>query len=397
MRRFLLSSFLLFSVAVSAHDIVEGDSIVAESESIHVPRIIDFRRINNDASLNMFQKAKAYGGVFVRFIDEFDKIDTTYIERNRYNFTAMLQGTTNYEFYSLNNQQLGYRLGFAQHPDFRVGPYFGWKWLFLGYTFDLSNLGNSRRQTSRFELSIYTSMLGIDLMWRDTGDDFFLSRVTGLGQTSKAYEGLDTRYIKSKMRGVNMYYIFNHHKFSNPAIYSQSTIQRRSAGSWQVGTSITSQDIVFDHNQLPEELFASSTDLSELSAVERIKYTDYSLNFGYAYNYVFAHNWCLGISVLPAVSYKWFSTKTVVMQAGDEEDDKSQSPIERKLDEIFRKRGNVHVGGTARTGIIYNNGRWFVGAFGILHNYNYRRSELHFTNTFGTINVCAGFYFQRKK
>ncbi len=377
--------------------LTDSVTVQDEDESFYLPRIIDFRKVHQDSTLNTLQKVTAYGNIFVRFIDEFDKVDTAYIERNRYNFTAMLQGTTNYEFYTLDNRQLDYRLGFAQHPDYRIGPYFGWKWLFLGYTFDVSNIGTSRKQTSRLELSIYTSMIGVDLMWRQTGNDFYLRRVDGFGREAMEYEGHDTRYIRSKMRGVNMYYIFNHRRFSNPAVYSQSTIQRRSAGTWQVGAAITFQDIAFDPSQLPEALFASSDNVSELSAVERIKYTDYSVNCGYAYNYVFHRDWCLGISVLPAISYKWFSTKTIVLTPEEEEEEEPTSPIAQTMDEIFRKRGNVHVGGTARMGIIYNNGRWFAGAFGILHNYNYSRSDLHFSNTFGTLNLCVGLYFQRKK
>ncbi|MBO4905579.1 MAG: DUF4421 domain-containing protein [Bacteroidaceae bacterium] len=391
-RKFFILSLMLLQLAdAAAEDGLSMDSIQQE-ESFYVPRIIDFRNVHRDTTLTKLQKLSAYGNIFVRFIDEFDRIDQSYVERNHYNFTAMLQGTSNYEFYWLSNRQLDYSLGFAQHPDYRVGPYFGWKWLFLGYTFDVSNYSGSRRQTSRFEFSIYTSMIGVDLIWRRTGSDFYLRRISGLGDDATKFEGTDTRYINSSMQALNMYYIFNHRRFSNPAVYSQSTIQRRSAGSWQVGASIATQDIYFDYTLLPTELFASTSNISQLSTLERIKYTDYSVNFGYAYNFVFRRDWCLGISVLPALSYKWFSTQTVVVQ-NDAEQELSVSRFEK----FFRQRGDINIGGTARAGLIFNNGRWFAGAFAVLHDYNYKRSDIHFSNFFGTINACVGVYFQRKR
>ena len=69
----------------------------------------------------------------------------------------------------------------------------------------------------------------------------------------------------------------------------------------------------------------------------------------------------------------------------------------QKLKDVFRKRGSLNYGGTVRLGVIYNTGRWFVGAFGLVHSFNYSRNSLRFNNTFGNANVCAGFYFQKKK
>ena len=59
-------------------------------------------------------------------------IDTAYIEPQRYNFTAMIQNTNNFEVYVLNNQQR-HHLTLAPEPAIRIGPYLGWRWIFLGY------------------------------------------------------------------------------------------------------------------------------------------------------------------------------------------------------------------------------------------------------------------------
>ena len=122
---------------------------------------------------------------------------------------------------------------------------------------------------------------------------------------------------------------------------------------------------------------------------------DYSLSAGYGYNWVFARGWCFGISLMPALGYKWASAQTALLQ-NTENTESQGGGFSEKIDEIFRKRGNINLDITGRAGLIYNTGRWFVGLFGIVHNYNYRRDEILFTNVFGNINLCGGFYFQKR-
>ena len=245
------------------------------------------------------------------------------------------------------------------------------------------------------EFSLYSSMVGIDLMWRRTGTDFYLRKVSGLGEDAEKYEGTDiSNYISSNITGANIYYIFNHRKFSHPAIFSQSTIQRRSAGSWQLGFGVTVHDIHFDYQALPQDIFKGIVE-NQYETLERIKYVDYSLSAGYGYNWVFARGWCFGISLMPALGYKWASAQTALLQNTENTESQGGS-FSEKIDEIFRKRGNINLDITGRAGLIYNTGRWFVGLFGIVHNYNYRRDEILFTNVFGNINLCGGFYFQKR-
>ena len=337
-------------------------------------------------------------GQFVgRVIDAFDTIDTNYVERIHYNYTAMLQGTKNFDYYSLGTADYVESISFAQHPDLRIGPYFGWRWLFFGYTFDVSNLGSKAiKRGSKFEFSIYTSMVGIDLIYRKTGSDFYLRKVSSDSPSLSKFEGMDCRFIDANIVGANIYYNINHKRFSSPAVFSQSTIQRRSSGSWQIGASVTYHDVHYDYDALPAELFVETGTKNQYRSLERLKLVDYSITGGYAYNWVFHHGWCLGLSATPAIGYKRTSTKTAIVE---EDDDVPlyDSAFRNKLDELFRRRGNVNVDFTGRLGLIYNTGRWFAGAFGVFHSYNYRRGDVRFTNTFGNANVCVGFYFYPRK
>ncbi len=367
---------------------------------VRLPHLSDFRSIRHNDALSNLEKIKQFGNIFVRIIDAFDAIDSNYVERIGYNFTAMLQATTNYEFYSIGTRNYVERLTFMQHPDLRVGPYFGWKWLFLGYTFDVSNIGTRKTSSSRTELSIYTSMIGVDLIRRSTGNDFFIGRVRGLGDEARSYEGQDCQFIKSRMTGINLYYNFNHRRFSAPAVFSQSAIQRRSAGSWQLGTSITLHRVDFNYNVLPRALLAKTEVNDEYVVLEYLNYNDYSLTGGYAYNWVPAPKWCVGIVLTPMVGYKRASMQTLALHESITASTTDGDPEKVELIPMrksYINEGTINVGGTGRIGVIYNTGRWFAGLFGIGHMYRYNHKGFRFINTFGTINLCGGFYFQRKK
>lgn len=407
MRRFctilLLLAFVsdLFAqkpvVEIIPIDTTGNGSQMKKERRLPLPTTDDFKSIHRDTTTTKLQKMRDYGNIFVRVIDAFDAIDTNYVERIGYNFTAMLQGTSNIEFYSIGTRDYTSSISFAEHPDFRIGPYFGWRWLFLGYTFDVKNIGRKAvKSGQKFEFSIYTSMLNLDLIYRKTGSDFYLRKVSGLGEDAKTLEGSACHFLDANVIGAHIYYNINHRRFSSPAVFSQSTIQRRSAGSWQVGLSVTHHDIHFNYSALPSELLAENSVEGQYRSLERLKYTDYSLAGGYAFNWAFHHGWCLGIQATPAIGYKRASAKTVIFDDTDE-GPLYESRIRNKLDEIFRRRGNVNFDVTGRLGIIYNTGVWFAGAFGVIHNYNYVGGGMHFSNTFGNANVCVGFYFQRKR
>ena len=65
------------------------------------------------------------------FVKDFSRVDTTYIEPQHYNFQVMLQNTNTYEVYRLQTKN-GVGLTLAPRPTYKLGPYVGWRWIFLG-------------------------------------------------------------------------------------------------------------------------------------------------------------------------------------------------------------------------------------------------------------------------
>ena len=97
---------------------------------------------------------------------------------------------------------------------------------------------------------------------------------------TRPMRGVDYDGIDVSIKGFNLYYIFNHKRFSYPAAFSQSTIQRRSCGSALCGIGYTQHTLSIDWEKL-NSLVADrlgkdvadkymDTDLK----MKKVKYTD---------------------------------------------------------------------------------------------------------------------------
>ena len=101
------------------------------------------------------------------------------------------------------------------------------------------------------------------------------------------HEGMDRIVLpdgtlKVKTLNVNAFYVFNSRRFSYPAAFTQSYIQRRSAGSILLAASGQGQHATLDYTQKID-----------------MKMTNISLGMGYGYNFVPGEGWLLHISALP--------------------------------------------------------------------------------------------------
>lgn len=319
-----------------------------------------------------------------RIIRGFDRLDTNYIEPQHYTYTVMLQSTNSYDLYSLRSGGSdGQRLTFS--PDIRpkLGPFLGWRWIFAGYTFDVGRINMSKHR-QEFDLSLYSSQIGLDLFYRRTGSDYKLRSVRlGNDIPSAKFEGVPFDGIKVGISGFNLYYIFNHGRFSYPAAFSQSTVQKRSCGSWMVGIGHMKNSLELDYEKLQrtlnQRLAPREVELDSGLMFHRVKYSDINISAGYGYNWVFAPRWLLAISLQGAVAYKQSSGFVSGLKT---------------LDFTFK---NFHIDGIGRFGLVYNTMRWYAGMSVIARTYNYHKSRFSTNNTFGSLNIYAGYNFGLRK
>ena len=94
-------------------------------------------------------------GIIRETIRGFDRLEDDYIEPQHYEFTVMGQITRTYESFILSSN--GQQIKLSPDGLTKIGPYFGWRWFFLGYTFDIKNIGFSQSGLRKeFDLSIYS-------------------------------------------------------------------------------------------------------------------------------------------------------------------------------------------------------------------------------------------------
>ncbi len=329
---------------------------------------------------------RSFGQRLYDLVKTFSRVDTSYIEPQHYNFAAMIQNTNTYEIYSLYSKS-GQSVTFAPKPSIKFGPYFGWRWIFLGYTLDFSHLGDGNHKQD-FNISLYSNQLGLDLFYRKTGNDYKVrTLVLGEGVNTDAMRDVGFDGLSTSIKGFNLYYIFNHHRFSYPAAYSQSTVQRRSCGSWLAGIGYTSHSLQVDWASLSrlmaERLGQETLDKAQIDSsltVGSVRYRDLAFSAGYAYNWVFARNWLFDVSLSLALGYKH--------SAGDMD-------VHKFTLENF-SFSNFNLDGVWRLGVVWNNTKWFAGANAIFHTYNYRKSQFYTNNSFGSVNIYVGFNFNKR-
>lgn len=314
-----------------------------------------------------------------RTIRGFSYIDENYVEPQHYNWSVMFQGTYNYDYYRLsstgNNRQT---VTFAPSPTFKFGPYFGWRWIFAGYAIDLKNVGVSNNK-QEFDFSIYAAQLGADIYYRRTGSDYKIREVDlGRGYEKARFEDLSFDGLSVGITGFNVYYIFNHQRFSYPAAFAQSTMQKISCGSWMVGLGYMYNSLDFDSDKLQETLQKHTNREVKIDSglmFNSVKYYNYNASVGYAYNWVFARNCLFCSSLSLALAYKTTRGKT-------SDKDKSGFDI-----------GNFNIDGIGRFALVYNNNRWYAGASAIVRAYNYHKDRFAANNVFGSLNVYVGYNF----
>lgn len=128
-----------------------------------------------------------------------------------------------------------------------------------------------------FNFNCYGRRFGFDIIYQDAKNFTGWYDMEGMERI-----GLPDGMLKVKTLNVNTFYVFNNRRFSYPAAFSQSYIQRRSAGSFLLAASGMGQYATFD-------------DVTEM----KLKMTNIGLGAGYGYNYVPGRGWLLHISALP--------------------------------------------------------------------------------------------------
>lgn len=376
--------------------------------------------LRQDTILSPRQKFRESRNIVARFFRAFNDCDSNYIQQSPYNMMVRVNHKTSAEWFSLRGENSKQQLNFMSERSFKLGPFLRWRFIGFGYAFDMTHLGKVTTKKTDMVVSFYSSMVGGDLMYRHTGNDFTLRGGRGFEQSLKPYRGDEFDGISINMMGISLYYIVNHKRFSLPAAFSQSSKQLRNAGSWKFGLSITQHNIHIDYTSLNEQISGGiESDMSE----EKLCYTDYSFSAGYAYNWVFRRNWLLGIDFTPAIGYKRTSRNVWTKSENNITDDDPTDPVpssevdplpvigndnqesrpmyaqpnfQEQYNKHFLRRGNINANITTRFAVVWNNNHYYGGLSLVLYNFNYRYRELSMNDTFFTMTLFTGLNFWKR-
>ena len=137
-------------------------------------------------------------------------------------------------------------------------------------------------------LNSYRNKFGFDIIYQDAKNFKGWYEQEGLERID-----LPDGLLKVQTLNLNAYYAFNGRRFSYPAAFSQSYIQRRSAGSFLLAASYMRQRTTLDGSGLPVGDQWSGMEWQQL------KMTNIGIGAGYGFNYVPRQGWLLHISALP--------------------------------------------------------------------------------------------------
>ena len=196
-----------------------------------------------------------------------------------------------------------------------------------------------------YNLNSYSNRYGFDVV--------FLSSKTYHGYKAADAERIDIHkgQISQNALNLNFYYAFNFRRFSFPAAFSQSYIQKRSAGSWMIGAS-------FD---------GSKTELNDMT----IRLNEFAVGAGYAYNLVIARHWLCHLSALPTMTiYSHDYTKTLT--SADEDNAPSATSTMRHDMKYHFPSAII----TGRGAVVYSWRNKFAGATAV-YNYSVAGDEDH--------------------
>lgn len=139
-----------------------------------------------------------------------------------------------------------------------------------------------KNKDMEYNINAYGNRFGLEACYQDS------KTLSGdIRQNDYKYylEKGDVRY---RMFTVTGYYVFNHRRFSYPAAFTQSYIQKRSAGSWLVGATFQSGRI------------KDTDDAPDLLQDTRLSMTSFAVGGGYGYNFV-VKKWLFHASTQPCL------------------------------------------------------------------------------------------------
>lgn len=249
-------------------------------------------------------------------------IDTLYITRPSTRWTLTGRINVSGAKLKMEGKQMGIPFRSEMTADYKSTISLGVN--YLGVTLSMAlNPAKLLGKYKDFEINLnsYNNRWGFDFIYQDARNFKGWHETEGQSRLE-----LPPEVLTLKSLNVNAYYAFNHRRFSYPAAFTQSYIQRRSAGSFLLAVSGQGQRAK-----------------TKAQYESLLNVTNIGIGAGYGYNWVPSRHWLLHISSLP--TFTVFSNTSLTVN--DE-----RIPLKYRFPEVII---------TARGAVIRQFGNMFVG------------------------------------
>lgn len=369
--RFAIAALaLLCSVSAVAHDYAMADSAVVDT--ISAPHAKWYRQLIdngfhiNDPDINYPRFWRWCVDVYNWGDRTFNSYDPDYVVGAGKNWKAGLKSYNWTENYTLLFPHK-LRVNMVSDIFSDVGAYLSFMAVSVGYTLNANDVfGHPVANHHNFDFNFCCALFSANLNLASTSGG---TRITRFGDYNKG-EHLSQRFddVSLSSVGGDIYYFFNHSRYSQAAAYCYSKYQLRSAGSWIAGAAVTHQKIDIDFSGLPEDMLEKLPGDYEKY---RFHYTDYGLIGGYAYNWVLhPKRWLINATILPSIGYRH----------------SYEGATEGRKD-MFST--NVR----AMMSVVYNHRSLYASLVGRYDGHIYYKSAYTFVNSNNSVTFNVGFRF----
>ena len=298
----------------------------------------------------------------------FNNYDTAYVVGIKQDFKLMIINNDWLDSYGGMIADNEMKVFLHSNVNSSVGVHFSYMGIGYTYMFDLDNVfGGDPSKHSKWDLSFATSRFSFEAYRSKNIGTVNIDRFGNYKDgkfANKQFSGL-----KRVSSGFDLYYFFNHRKYSQAAAYSFSKIQKRSAGSFIAGFLMATQNVDIDFSDLPPEMIIFLPE-SDHRLSYKYHYRSYSFLLGYAYNWVFRRNWLLNVTAAPTIGWR-----------------------HSYYDSVDGEREMFAFDFRARLGLVRNAGKFFYGLHIILDGHLYHSKAHQFFNSLQDITLTAGFRF----
>lgn len=295
----------------------------------------------------------------------FNSYDPDYVEGTGKKWKAMLKSDNWSDSYAMN---IGHRMPMWMLSEVycNAGFYLSFMAVSVGYSIDLSNIiGNRPALHKKLDFNFTCVRFNADFYYAENTGGSVIRRFGDYNDgrvCREQFPGVSFRSL-----GVDVYYFFNHSRYSQGAVYNFSKYQKRSSGSFILGFSYSDHDIDMDFSRLPDYMRPFyKLDEKQFD----FKFSDYSLIAGYGHNFVAGKRVTFNITLLPS-----FGIKHAHRQC------------------IGGRATLLSMNYKGKVGMVYNIEDFFAGIYGKIDGHWFLNSKYSFFNSVINFGLNAGVRF----